>query len=203
MRTQCSVKGSGSLATAVLCIFACSQPGQAGEFKFPVGLAYTSGAQNVMDELKANYPVTSDFVWPVGLAFNPYYELDFGLSFGLSLGPSSFVVVEESTPSSTDTKLNYIVPVGGFVRYTLFRESVVSPYARAGIAYNFAGGDYIGGGDVGVFGAVGVELWRTKAVGLGLELGYSTSTVTVKAGPLGSDRSADYGELTINVMAVF
>jgi len=175
----------------------------AGEFKFPVGLTYTSGTQEIIDELKANYPVTDDYVWPIGISLNPYYELDMGLAFGVSVGPTSFLEVEESTGSGSNTEFNYIVPVGGFVRYTFLRTGKVSPYLRAGISYNLVGGDNIGTGDVGGVGAVGVEFWRTKTVGLGLEVGYSSSTVTVKSGPLGGDRSANYGQLTVSIMAVF
>lgn len=175
----------------------------AGGFKFPVGLTYTSGAQEVMDGLRINQPITDDAVIPVGISFMPYYELDMGLSFGASLGPSSLILIQESSSFGTSDELNFIIPVGGFVRYTLLRDKNVSPYVRAGVTYNIVGGDYIESGDIGVLGAVGVEFWRNKAVGMGLEVGYSTSDVTIKAGPRGGERSADYGQLTVSIMAVF
>jgi len=174
-----------------------------GGFRFPVGLTYNSGAAEVMDGLKDNYNVTSDFVWPVGISFNPYYELPMGLGFGAKIGPSTLLAIEQYTTYSYHTDFNFIVPVGAFARYTLFRGKKVCPYVRAGVAYNLVGGDYLGTGDVGFDGAIGVEIPLDSAVNLGVEVGYSTSTVTVNAGPNGGESSADYSKLTISVLGVF
>ena len=72
------------------------------------------------------------------------------------------------------------MPVGGFVRYTPWPESKVSPYVRVGVKYPFAGGDNFESSQAGAFGAVGLEFWRTKKVGVSLEAGYDTSEINVK-----------------------
>jgi len=197
------VRRIATYAVGLLLAFLLVPSSFAGKFRFPVGLTYTSGAQEVMDGLRINQPITDDAVIPVGISLTPYYELDMGLSFGASLGPSSLIIIQESSGFGTNDEFNYIIPVGAFVRYTFLREKSVSPYVRGGIAYNIAGGDYIGSGDVGGLGAVGVEFWRNKSVGMSVEVGYSTSDVTINAGPLGGERSADYGKLMISIMAVF
>jgi hypothetical protein len=159
----------------------------AGKFYFPIGLSYISGLHDANDKLADFY--TRDG-WdvdkidiPIGLTFNPYYELDNGLGAGVSVGPASFMVVEERIRGSyhrDETFVSYAVPVGAFVRYTLLRDKMFSPYIRAGVKYPFAGGDNLESSQVGPFGAIGVEIWRNKKVGMSLEVGYDGSEVKVK-----------------------
>ena len=138
---------------------------QAGQFFFPVGISYASGISDATDKL---YDFYKQDGWdvdridvPIGLTLNPFYEWDSGIGVGLTVGPTAFIVVDEKTigeGSSTDNvKFSYAVPVGGFVRYTLWRDRTVSPYVRAGVKYPLAGGDNLESSDVGPFGAVGVE----------------------------------------------
>jgi hypothetical protein len=51
---------------------------------------------------------------------------------------------------------------------------------RAGFKYPFAGGNNLESSQMGAFGAVGVEFWRTKRVGVSLEAGYDSSEIKVK-----------------------
>jgi hypothetical protein len=124
---------------------------------------------------------------PVGLVLNPYYEWQTpigGIGAGVTVGPTTFVFVDEKTigfgESSDDIKFSYAVPIGAFVRYTPWPKVVAAPYVRAGFKYPFAGGDNFESSSAGVFGAVGVEFWRTKKVGVSLEVGYDTSEIKVK-----------------------
>jgi hypothetical protein len=161
---------------------------QAGQFFFPVGLSYSYGSQQLTDKLadfyrNDRYDVDQVNI-PIGLSFNPFYEWDFGLGVGVSIGPTAFVAVDEKTYfGSTDTdtiRFSYAVPVGGFVRYTLFRHKTVSPYIRVGVRYPFAGGDNFESSKVGPFGMVGVDIWRDKKMGMSVEVGYDASEVKVK-----------------------
>ena len=160
----------------------------AGQFGFQAGLMYNMGSQEVMDKLDDNFQLTDKFVWPAGLTLSPYYEWDSGWAVGLTVGPALVVLIDEGSEDST----SYIVPVGADVRYTFLRDRNTAPYVRAGIRIPIVGGDYLRSGEVGAFGAVGVEFWRTKKVKAAVEIGYDSSTVEVKAGPTGSAKRVTY-----------
>lgn len=162
-----------------------------GRFHFPVGIAYSYGIHTATDKLfdlyqQDGFDVTRIDI-PVGLILNPYYEWQTsigGIGAGVTVGPTMFLVVDEKTDygygSSDNVKFSYVVPVGAFVRYTPWPKATFAPYVRAGVKYPFAGGDNLESSSVGGFGAVGVELWRTKKVGMSLEVGYDSSQIKVK-----------------------
>jgi hypothetical protein len=162
-----------------------------GRFYFPVGIAYSSGIHTATDKLfdlykQDGFDVTRVDI-PVGLILNPYYEWQTsigGIGAGVTVGPTMFIVVDEKTDygygSSDNVKFSYVVPVGAFVRYTPWPKATFAPYVRGGVKYPFAGGDNLESSSVGGFGAVGVELWRTKKVGISLEVGYDSSQIKVK-----------------------
>jgi outer membrane protein W len=173
---------------AVLSGLSLTWSAHAGQLFLPVGLSYSYGSQQLTDKLadfyrSDGYSVDQTSV-PIGLSLNPFYEWDNGLGVGVSVGPLAFLTVDVDTysgSSSTDTdKLSYVVPVGGFVRYTLFRHKTFSPYVRVGVRYPFAGGDNLESSTVGPFGMVGVDIWRNQKVGLSVEVGYDASHVNVK-----------------------
>jgi hypothetical protein len=201
----------GVVLAFVLC---CSRlPVQAGAtFHVAVGLSYTSGAADVLDAIEERYIVEqgvgldNDFVWPISLSVNPYVEFDFGLGIGASLGPASFVIIEEQFYGfgyySEDTIFNVIVPMGLDARYTFFRDKTVSPYVRAGFRYPVVSGDFLDNAQIGPFGAVGVEIWRNKAVGLGFEVAYDGSEVDV-VGTAGYKKTLKPNEFLVSAFAVF
>ena len=177
---------------------------QAGEFRFPIGLTYVSGAQKVMDKMKDNYYISDDFVLPVGLAFNPYYESDLGLGFGINFGPMTYMGVD--TGDNTDS--NIIIPIGADIRYTFFRKSDISPYIKAGFRYPIASGDYLDSKSAGLFGGAGVEFLRTRKISLGIEVSYDDSKIKVKSGATGARPGTSDQEVTpcgfmVGVYAVF
>ncbi len=185
---------------------------QAGEFFLPVGLSYSYGSQQLANKLADfyrtdGYDVDQNTV-PIGLSLNPFYEWDNGLGVGVSVGPLTFLTVDLDTSSgSSDTdKFSYVVPVGGFVRYTLFRDKTFSPYIRVGVRYPFAGGDNLESVNVGPFGMVGVDIWRNQKVGMSVEVGYDASHVNVKyttgAGTTLSDK-VPYSGFTATVSVLF
>jgi hypothetical protein len=163
-----------------------------GQFHFPVGICYASGIQDATDKLfdfykSDGFDVTRIDI-PVGLTLNPYYEWNTSIGAigaGVTVGPTAFVMVDEKTVSyygsSSDTfKFSYAVPVGGFIRYTPWPKATVAPYVRGGVKYPFAGGDNLESSQVGPFGAVGIEFWRTKRIGMSIEVGYDASEIKVK-----------------------
>ena len=183
-------------------------PIQAGQFHFPLGITYASGiddAVNKLDDLytAAGYSFDENVVIPIGLSFSPYYEFDSGLGIGLHAGPTSFIVIETTTGFfSSDTDVSYIIPVGADLRYTFLREKNVSPYLRVGVRYPIVGGPNLDSSEVGPFGAVGLDFWRTKKIGMGAEIGYDASQVTVK-GPIGNTKDLTFAGFTATVFVRF
>jgi hypothetical protein len=180
----------------------------AGQFHFNLGLNYVNGLNDLSDGLDDVYTAAGyDFdsvVVPVGLTFEGYYEFDFGLGIGALLGPCTAIVTETTIGGSTESDVSYIIPLGAEARYTFFRDKNVSPYIKAGVVFPIVGGDYLDSSEVGFIGAVGVEFWRTKAVGMGLEFAYDTSKVTLKGpGPAFATKEVDYPGWTASVFVRF
>jgi hypothetical protein len=169
------------------------------DWRFPVGLSYTSGLNEVADAMEDNFGLSDNWVWPVGLSFQPYAEFEFGLGIGASLGPLALVIVDRGW----ETDVSYMVPLGLDVRYTFFRKGNASPYVRAGFKYILAGGDFLDSGDPGVFGAVGVEFLRKKRVNLGLEVAYCSAEVEVAKGHHGGPTDVKPYEFLVSVFAIF
>ena len=200
----------------VICL-GLQQSARAGSFHFPVGISYASGIQDATDKLYDFYRQDHFDVdridIPIGLTLNPYYEWNSGLGVGVSVGPTAFIIVDEKYYngygySSDTTKFSYAVPVGGFVRYTLFRDRTVAPYIRAGVRYPLAGGDNLESSQVGPFGAVGVEFWRTKKVGMSIEVGYDASEIKVKytssqPGGINGSHKVTFGGFMAGLSVVF
>jgi hypothetical protein len=173
-----------AIALAGMVTFGLQANATAGQFHFNLGLNYVDGLNDVSDGLEelytsAGYIYDESIVIPVGLTFEGYYEFDFGLGIGAALGPCTLIALETTSGGSSDTDLSYIIPLGIEARYTFFRDKNVSPYVKAGARFPVVGGDRVDSADTGFFGAVGVEFWRTKAVGMGLEFSYDTSQVTL------------------------
>jgi hypothetical protein len=154
-----------------------SASAKAGEWRFPVGLSYISGIQDIKDLYTENlehngYSVSDTVNIPVGLAFQPYLQMDNGLGYGMAIGPMSMVL--------TNVVDYYNFPIGADVRYTFLNSSNASPYVRAGLRYNIASGDYVKSSSPGLFGAVGFEIFKKSHVSMGLELSYDSSQVEFK-----------------------
>lgn len=66
------------------------------------------------------------------------------------------------------------------LRYAFAPKANTSLYLKAGASYNFASGDYVEESQPGFIGAVGVEFMRNKPVGIGVELGYDSSTIELE-----------------------
>lgn len=176
-----------------------------------MGITYGSGLTDVTDAIETGLENQFGFdvdTWsiPVGLSLHPYIEFDFGLGVGLSVGPAEFVAIEVDTYgpgySTSDSSFDYLIPVGVDLRYTLFRDRKVSPYARVGVRYPIVGGDYLEDSSPGIFGALGVEFYRNNRVGFGVEVGYDASEVDVAVGG-GRTETVKPCEFMISIFALF
>ncbi len=144
----------------------------------------------------------------MGLTFNPRVEFPFGLGVGLAFGPAEFLVVDKDTYNDyddydDDVEFGFSIPVGGYVQYNLFPNKTISPYARVGVRYPITGGDYIKDGTVGPFVAAGVEFYRSKKVGFGVEVGYDWCEVKVSAGPVGGEQTVRPIGFNVSVYVLF
>jgi hypothetical protein len=199
----------------ILLMFSMTVTGQCAEFHFPVGLSFASGITQVVDKMKDNYFLEDDYVWPVGLTFNPYMEFANGLGIGAGIGPCIFMVIESrrnddrrNDDRGDDDSFSYVIPVGLDLRYTFLKKSDITPYVRAGFRYPIAGGDYFQSGRMGAFGGIGMEIWRTKRISMGFEISYDDSKIEVKAGGRGARPNTTTQEVTsggflLSVFAVF
>ena len=145
----------------------------AGDWRFPVGLSYISGVNDVSDLYEDNldelgYITDSVDAIPVGVSFRPYYEFDNGLGIGMDFGPSMLIIGDVDF---------FNFPVNATCRYTINHDADVAPYIRVGISHNFASGDYVESGETGLFAAVGLEMMRNKVVALGIEAAYDSSEI--------------------------
>ncbi len=182
----------------------------AGKFRFPVGISYGQGiydaADKVFDLYEADgYYLDDKIIVPVGLTLSPYYEWDTGIGAGVTLGPTAFIAVQEEYFGdyySDETRFSYIIPIGADLRYTFLRDRTVSPYVKVGFRYPIAGGDNVDSSEIGAYGAVGVEFFRDKAIGMAFEIGYDSSQVTLKS-PSGIKDEVTFTGLTITLSAVF
>jgi len=144
----------------------------AEEWRFPVGASYVSGFEDVNEIFEGNLKGeqrTGDTGYiPVGITFQPYLQLDNGLRFGTGIGPCVALLGDTSY---TD------IPININAGYTLKPLANISPYFRTGFVHHLVSGDNVFGSDPGFFLAIGIELFRNKALGLGIECAYDTSRI--------------------------
>jgi hypothetical protein len=183
-------------------IFSGISTAYANEFRFPVGLGYSSKGTKVMDIYVSNlewegYSVSSSPYAGTGLFTSPYYQLDSGLGFGFTLGPTIMIA------TNTGNGDYFSMPVGPDVRYAFFQGSNFSPYVKAGGRYPIASGTWVKGSTPGFFLGVGVEFLRTRRVGVGFEIGFDSSKVEIENLETGKNEKIRTGQITAALFAVF
>jgi len=158
-------------------IFCLINPAESGEWRHPLGFSYISSFGNFMDVMENNEEVKGREVdtlieFPVGISYNPYYQLDNGSGFGIGIGPIQFIL--------RDSLSLWILPISADVRYKFLKKSNISPYVRAGLAYNIVGGDYVDSSKAGFLGGIGIEFLQQRRVGFGFEVTYNTSEIEME-----------------------
>jgi hypothetical protein len=165
--------------------------GASDNWRFPVGLSYVDGFSEVVSYYEDNHDVDAGGFVPIGLSFTPYYQFDHGSRIGFDLGPAGLILGDVTY---------WDVPIALTYGLTILPDASWSPYVRGGFKYHFVGGDDVQDSTPGLFGAVGVEFFRQKAVGLQFEVGYDSSEVTMEDdGSIGGWSSRrQRGETTVN-----
>ncbi len=192
------------LLGVVVCIALVIGSGSAAadEWRIPVGLAYISGMGDIVSQYEDNleadgYVTDSVNGMPLGIIAQPYFTYDSGLGFGMGLGPVILIYGDADF---------FNLPINACVRYTLKPKSNASIYFRGGLSYNISSGDYVENSNIGLVGAVGVELMRNRAVGLGFEIGYDSASIKLEhRTTLNPSDTEDYKPvgLMISIFAVF
>jgi hypothetical protein len=140
--------------TAATCglAIALSLSAQTGFAGHAIGLAYSSGMQDVADWHEDNLYVDS-MGFPIGLSYRYIHDFDLGLRMDAGFGWFG---------TGIDSDLDYSdFPFQLTVGYSFFKTNVFKPYVRGGISYHFMDGDYVEDeAGMGFLGAFGVEIGR-------------------------------------------
>jgi len=149
----------------------------AGDWKYPLGITYTSSFSDVLDYHEAALGVDADFNFPIGVSFHPFFEFEKGHRLEIDVGPIGLIFIQTNF---SDDKSFISLPIGATYGYVFARDKSVAPYIRAGVSYDIASGDFVDGSSPGAIGAIGLEMARHKRVSFGLEAAYSTATIDLK-----------------------
>lgn len=174
-------------------------PASAARWRFPVGVSYIGGFEDVIDVLEDNLEAegfitdSTDSV-PVGIAVSPYLQLDSGFAIGGTLGP--FMIVTGDVDF-------FNLPLGVDVRYYPFVSAAASPYLRAGVKYHWADGDYVEKSTPGLVAGVGLEFMRKKIVGLGFEVLYDSSEIEFEDVANGGTKEVKPARIMVSISAIF
>lgn len=176
-----------------------SGPSNAADWRFPVGFTYINNFGDVGDiyeeNLKAEgYLVNSVESVPIGISFHPYVQFDNGIRIGTGIGPLMLIMGDASF---------FNMPINLNGGYTFLPTGNTSPYVRAGVMFNAASGDYVEGTTPGFSGGIGVEFFRNRAVGLGIELSYDTSEIEFEKKANNSTENIKPAGLMFSIMAIF
>jgi hypothetical protein len=203
-----------------------SPRGSQTEFHVEVGFTYASGMNNVINQLEKNFGLEDDASFPVGLKISGYAKMANGFAIGGGIGPMQYFEVRTYRPhygsyyyydyyyddyyydssyhyDVDDIESSYIIPVFADIRYYFPKNSLMTPYVRAGISYPISGGDHLSAGTPGAIGAIGAQFIESRYFSLGVELGFDDSRVQVKSGPFHQKEKVRPTEFTISISAIF
>ncbi len=110
--------------------------------------------------------------YPMPATFSPYWQMESGLRFGAGIGPIMSLIISAGEEDYSFAALPININAG----YTLSNGLFV----RGGMSMLNASGEFVASESVGLFGAVGIEVNRKKALSLGVEIGLDTATVDIE-----------------------
>lgn len=169
---------AAGVVSGAICVLTMVASVEAGEMRWPVGLSYVAGFTDVTDRFEKNLGGhTTVTATPVGINIQPYYEFDIGIRIGAGVGPLMMIFGDATF---------FDVPLNLHLGYALPLGKSAALYARGGVAYNLALGDYVQGSSPGLFAAGGVEFMRTRRVRLAIEAGVNNAEIELDANSRGT-----------------
>jgi hypothetical protein len=141
-------------------------------WRYALGYTYLSNVEEIKDSYKHLSKDAGNgndiYNTSISLCFQPYYQFQNGIRAGSGIGPVILL-----TGDATHVQ----VPVNMTLGYSFFMDSEISSYARVGISYHVASGDYYADSSPGFFGCIGIVFFNTESVHLGLETAYDASEI--------------------------
>jgi hypothetical protein len=183
----------------LMAILLISSSAKAADWRFPLGLTYVSGFEDVVDIYEDNleaegYYIYSVDYWPVGISLHPYVQFDSGFGVGFDIGPLMFI--------SGDREF-FNIPIGLNLRFLFIPKANTSPYVRAGGRHHLASGDYVEGSTPGFFGGFGIEFLRDKRVNMGIEVAYDSSEIELERRRYNTTEDVKPSELMVSIFVIF
>lgn len=156
----------------VLLTVGLALPVTASAFEWSLGPAYASGISEVTDLYERNlrregFDADVDLEFPIGLSVAFHYDWASGMRGDLGLGPMFFI--------SGDVD-HFELPLTATLGFNFAGGETFTPYARGGLAYHFADGDYYESSSPGLLLAAGVEFDRIT-----VDLAYDSSELEFEA----------------------
>ncbi len=187
----------GSTVAVVCMMMSVSAMARSDEgFHFRVGLGYSSAITDIGDFYEDAYNESHRYTQldvttiPVGLELGLSHKWSYGGRADLTFGPAVVALGDLEY---------YDFPFALTYGHDLALNSSFGVYIRGGLALHFVGGDYDPESDLGFVGALGVEIFRDRAVTMGLEVGIDTAEVEF----LGGAKTLDAHGSTASIYALF
>jgi len=150
---------------------------KAADWRFPIGLTIASGFSDIIDLYEDNLSGDVDG-FAAGISLQPYVQFKNGCGIGAGIGP----IMAVRSGDAWEKNL-FIIPFKTYFQYAIIPQAKISPYISAGGSYPITDGDYLEGVIPGIFGAVGVEFFKNRGVGLGIEISYDSSELEMEKKP--------------------
>lgn len=178
---------------------AASASADSGDWRFAIGYAFLSQADEVKDSIKHLSRGDGDggaiYNTSLNLSFHPYYQFENGWRAGAGIGPLIIFLGDSR---------HLQVPLNVTVGYSFFKDCDFSPYCRAGVSYHAATGDYYRNSKPGWYGSLGMEFFNTRPAHMGFEAAWDGAEISLDPQPgFQGHKKIRTGELTFFLYADF
>jgi hypothetical protein len=179
--------------------FAAPASADSGNWRFCLGYAFLSQADEVKDTYKHLSREKGDggdiYNTSINLRFQPYYQFANGWRTGAGVGPLIIFLGDSQ---------HFQIPLNATLGYSFFKDSDFSVYCRAGVSYHAATGDYYAHSNPGWYGGLGMEFFNTRSTHIGFEAGWDGAKISLdSAVGLTNHKKIRTGELTLFLYADF
>jgi hypothetical protein len=134
-------------------------------------MTFISGWGDVVDFHEEAEGTDAGLTIPMGLSVHPYYQFVHGSRIGADVGPIAMILGDTTFID---------VPIGVTYGFAILPRKSFTPFVRSGFRYHIAGGEYFEKSTPGIYLATGVEFLRNGPVGVGVELAYDGSKITLQ-----------------------